>query len=134
RRPRRTRVSDHDTDLVHGVRRAGRPGEGHGHQGVLRIHGHRRPAADPGDRLRAAARDTARQSDRRGREASGLMSELDLRGTPNHADRAFRGAAAGAAAIVLLLLALIAIEMSGRMTPVLERMGLDYFTSTRWSP
>ncbi len=62
------------------------------------------------------------------------MAELDLRGTPNHADRAFRGLAIGAAAIVLLVLALIVLQMSGRMGPVLDRMGLSYFTSTRWSP
>jgi phosphate transport system permease protein len=62
------------------------------------------------------------------------MAEIDLRGTPNHADRAFRGLAIGAAAIVLLVLGLIALEMSGRMGPVLDRMGFDYFTSTRWSP
>jgi phosphate transport system permease protein len=59
---------------------------------------------------------------------------IDLRGKPNHADSAFRGLAIGAAALVLLVLALIAIEMSGRMGPVLDKMGFDYFTSTRWSP
>lgn len=63
-----------------------------------------------------------------------MPESLDLRGAPNHADRAFRGLAIGAAAIVLLVLALIALEMSGRMGPVLDRMGLDYFTSRRWSP
>jgi phosphate transport system permease protein len=59
---------------------------------------------------------------------------IDLRGKPSHADRAFRGLAIGAAALVLLTLALIAIEMSGRMGPVLDKMGFDYFTSKRWSP
>lgn len=59
---------------------------------------------------------------------------IDLRGAPNHADRAFRGLTVAAAAVVLLVLALIAIVMSGRMGPVLDRMGLDYFTSARWSP
>jgi len=62
------------------------------------------------------------------------MAEIDLRGAPAHADRAFRGIAIGAAALVLLVLALIAIEMSSRMGPVLDRMGFDYFTSRRWSP
>ncbi|HEU4616030.1 MAG TPA: hypothetical protein VFS15_28230 [Kofleriaceae bacterium] len=62
------------------------------------------------------------------------MADIDLRGAPNHADRAFRGLAIGAATIVLLVLGLIALEMSGRMGPVLDRMGFDYFTSTRWSP
>jgi phosphate transport system permease protein len=62
------------------------------------------------------------------------MARIDLRGKPAHADRAFRGLAIGAAALVLLVLALIAIEMSGRMGPVLDRMGFTYFTSSRWSP
>jgi phosphate transport system permease protein len=59
---------------------------------------------------------------------------IDLRGRPNHSDRAFHGLALAAAALVLLVLGLIAIEMSGRMGPVLDKMGFDYFTSTRWSP
>ncbi|HEY5920221.1 MAG TPA: ABC transporter permease subunit, partial [Kofleriaceae bacterium] len=63
-----------------------------------------------------------------------MAERIDLRGTPNHADRAFRGLAIGAAALVLLVLALIALEMSGRMGPVLDKMGFDYFTSKRWSP
>jgi len=63
-----------------------------------------------------------------------MPTKLDLRGTPNHADRAFKGLAIGAAAVVLLVLGLIALQMSGRMGPVLDRMGLDYFTSSRWSP
>jgi phosphate transport system permease protein len=62
------------------------------------------------------------------------LPKLDLHGTPNHADRAFKWLAIGAAALVLLVLALIALQMSGRMSPVLDRMGLDYFTSSRWSP
>ncbi len=61
-------------------------------------------------------------------------NKLNLRGTRGRADLAFRGLAIGAAAIVLLVLALIAVQMSGRMGPVLDRMGFDYFTSTRWSP
>ncbi len=63
-----------------------------------------------------------------------VRDKLDLRGTPGYADRAFHGLAIGAAAVVLLVLALIALQMSGRMAPVLDRMGLDYFTSSRWSP
>jgi len=65
--------------------------------------------------------------------AAGLDT-LDLRGTAGHADRAFKGLAIGAATLVLLVLAMIAIQMSGRMGPVLDRMGLGYFTSSRWSP
>jgi phosphate transport system permease protein len=63
-----------------------------------------------------------------------MAEPLHLRGTPSRSDQAFRGLAIGAAAVVLLVLALIAIEMSGRMGPVLDRMGFDYFTSRRWSP
>src|SRR5512138_2460516 len=63
-----------------------------------------------------------------------MEEPFDLRGTPSRSDQAFRGLAIGAAALVLLILALIAIEMSGRMGPVLDKMGLDYFTSKRWSP
>jgi phosphate transport system permease protein len=64
----------------------------------------------------------------------GPRDKLDLRGTPGHADRAFHGLAIGAAAVVLLVLGLIVLQMSGRMGPVLDRMGFDYFTSSRWSP
>jgi phosphate transport system permease protein len=63
-----------------------------------------------------------------------MAEPIDLRGTPSRSDQAFRGLAIGAAALVLLLLALIALEMSGRMGPVLDKMGFDYFTSKRWSP
>jgi phosphate transport system permease protein len=59
---------------------------------------------------------------------------IELRGKPSPADRAFHGLAIGAAALVLLVLGMIAVVMSGRMGPVLDRMGFDYFTSTRWSP
>jgi phosphate transport system permease protein len=63
-----------------------------------------------------------------------MPAPFDLTGKRNHADGAFRGLAIGAAALVLLVLGMIALEMSGRMGPVLDRMGLDYFTSKRWSP
>ncbi len=63
-----------------------------------------------------------------------MATPIDLRGTRSYADRAFRGLTIGAAALVLLVLAMIAIEMSGRMGPVLDRMGFSYFTSKRWSP
>jgi phosphate transport system permease protein len=63
-----------------------------------------------------------------------MANSVDLRGTPSQADRAFRWLAIGAAALVLLVLGLIALEMSGRMGPVLDRMGFSYFTSRRWSP
>lgn len=63
-----------------------------------------------------------------------MATEINLQGTPGRADRAFHGLTIGAAALVLLVLGLIAFEMSGRMGPVLDRMGFSYFTSTRWSP
>lgn len=63
-----------------------------------------------------------------------MPAPFDLRGRPNPADRTFRGLAIGAAAVVLVVLAMIALEMAGRMGPVLDAMGLDYFTSRRWSP
>jgi len=58
---------------------------------------------------------------------------LDLRGKAATGDRAFRWIAIGAAALVLLVLALIALVMTSRARPVLSEMGLDFFTSTRWS-
>ncbi len=63
-----------------------------------------------------------------------MATRFDLRGTPAHADRAFRWISIGAAALVLLVLAMIALQMAGRTAPVLDRMGLDFFTSRRWSP
>lgn len=62
-----------------------------------------------------------------------LADLLDLRGTRQHADRAFRWLALGAAGIVLVVLALIAVTMTQRAWPVLDRMGLDFFTTARWS-
>ncbi len=59
---------------------------------------------------------------------------IDLRGKRAHADTAFRWLAFASAAIVLLVLALIALTMAGRAVPVLDRMGLEFFTSRRWSP
>ena len=58
---------------------------------------------------------------------------FDLRGHSQHADRAFRWIALGAAAVVLVVLALIAITMTDRARPVLGRMGLGFFTTTTWS-
>jgi phosphate transport system permease protein len=58
----------------------------------------------------------------------------ELRGSTAHADRAFRWLAIGAGAVVLVVLGLIAIVMTTRAQPVLESMGLDFFTGRRWSP
>jgi phosphate transport system permease protein len=63
-----------------------------------------------------------------------MTSRVDLQGRPNYRDRAFGGLALGAAALVLLLLALIAVSMTAQVGPVLDRMGFDFFTSRRWSP
>src|SRR5690348_4748107 len=57
-----------------------------------------------------------------------------LQGKAAPADNVFRWLAIGAAALVLLVLGGIAIVMSGRAGPVFEAMGLDFFTSKRWSP
>jgi phosphate transport system permease protein len=57
-----------------------------------------------------------------------------LDGRRSHADRAFRGLALGAAALVLLILGMVALVMADRARPVWAEMGLEFFTSTRWSP
>src|SRR5690349_13188679 len=61
------------------------------------------------------------------------MQLFELRGRSQHGDRAFKWLAIAAAAIVLVVLALIALTMGQRALPVLDRMGLDFFTSKRWS-
>lgn len=48
-------------------------------------------------------------------------------------DTTFRWASTGAAALVLVILAMIAVTMTQRALPVLDRMGVDFFTSSRWS-
>ncbi len=62
------------------------------------------------------------------------MEQLDLRGRKAYLDRAFRWSAAGAAALVLLILGLIAVTITGRSMPVFHEMGLKFFSTTRWSP
>jgi phosphate transport system permease protein len=61
------------------------------------------------------------------------MQLFELRGKSQHGDRAFKWLAIGAAAIVLVVLALIAFTMTQRAVPVLDKMGLEFFTSKRWS-
>jgi phosphate transport system permease protein len=61
------------------------------------------------------------------------MRLYELRGKRQNGDRAFKWLAIGAAAIVLVVLALIAFTMTQRAVPVLDRMGLEFFTSKRWS-
>jgi len=60
------------------------------------------------------------------------MQLLELRGKTQRADTAFRWISVGAAAVVLVVLALVAITMTQRSLPVLDKMGLDFFTSSRW--
>ena len=59
---------------------------------------------------------------------------IDLRGTTQRADTAFRWLALGAAAVVLVVLGAIALVMANRARPVFEAMGLDFLVSRRWSP
>jgi len=59
---------------------------------------------------------------------------MNLAGTRGRADQAFRWVAIGAAALVLVILGFIAVVMTLRATSVFGAMGLDFFTSKRWSP
>ena len=60
---------------------------------------------------------------------------MDLRGKPAYADTAFRWLVIGAASLVLVILAYIAVSMTGRALPVLEHMGvIEFIKSKRWSP
>ena len=58
---------------------------------------------------------------------------LELQGTGGRADSAFHWLVRGAAAMVLVVLALVAITMSTRSADILGEMGLSFFTSRRWS-
>jgi phosphate transport system permease protein len=58
----------------------------------------------------------------------------DLRGKRAYGDRSFAWATAGAAALVLLILGLIAVTITQRSLPVFRHMGLHFFTGIRWSP
>jgi phosphate transport system permease protein len=58
---------------------------------------------------------------------------LDLVEKGGRADFAFRSMAVAAAGAVLLILALIAFTMTDRSRDVLGVMGLEFFTSRRWS-
>jgi len=61
------------------------------------------------------------------------MQLFELRGRSHHGDTAFRWTAVAAALLVLVVLALIAFTMTQRALPVLERMGIELFTSKRWA-
>ena len=60
------------------------------------------------------------------------MNLSELRGSGQHADKVFRWLTITAAAAVLIVLGLIALSMSERTLPVLEHMGLEFFTAD-WS-
>jgi phosphate transport system permease protein len=58
----------------------------------------------------------------------------DLEGSGGTGDRSFRWLAYAAGGMVLVVLGLIAYTMLSRSTDALQHMGLDFFTSKRWSP
>ena len=58
----------------------------------------------------------------------------DLEGSGGNADRSFRGLAYLAGGMVLVVLGLITWTMLSRSTDALRHMGLDFFTTKRWSP
>jgi phosphate transport system permease protein len=58
---------------------------------------------------------------------------LDLRSKGDAPDAAFRWIALGAGALVLVVLGLIAFVMTSRAAPVLDKMGVDFFSSEKWS-
>jgi phosphate transport system permease protein len=62
------------------------------------------------------------------------MQLFELRGKNQVADRAFRWLAIGAAGAVLVILGMIALTMASRSLPILEEVGLDFFTTKRWAP
>ena len=60
---------------------------------------------------------------------------MNLKGKPAYADTGFRWLVLGAASLVLLVLAYIAISMTGRALPVFQHMGVwGFLTGKRWSP
>lgn len=60
---------------------------------------------------------------------------MNLRGKPAYADSAFRWLVLGAASLVLIVLAYIALSMTTRALPVFDHMGVwGFLSSKRWSP
>jgi phosphate transport system permease protein len=59
---------------------------------------------------------------------------IDLRSRGDGLDRGFGWLAAGAAAVVLLVLGMIAIVMTSRAWPVLSEHGREFFSTVRWFP
>lgn len=58
----------------------------------------------------------------------------ELAASGGSADQAFRVTAYAAGGVVLLVLGLVTYTMVSRSTDALSHMGLDFFTSRRWSP
>jgi phosphate transport system permease protein len=62
------------------------------------------------------------------------MQLFELRGKNQVAARGFRWLAIGAAGAVPVLLGAPAFPMASRALPILEEVGLDFFTTKRWAP
>ncbi len=62
------------------------------------------------------------------------MQLFELRGRSHHADTAFRWLTIVAAGLVLVILGLVAAAMTERALPVLQKMGPELFTSSKWAP
>ncbi len=60
-------------------------------------------------------------------------SSLDLRATKGGGETGFRGLALASGALVLVILGAIAMVISTKSWPALSKMGLDFFTTRRWS-
>jgi phosphate transport system permease protein len=61
------------------------------------------------------------------------MQLFELRGRSHHADKAFRWTTIIAATLVLVILGLVAASMTQRALPVLQKMGPEFLTSSKWS-
>jgi phosphate transport system permease protein len=60
---------------------------------------------------------------------------MNLRGKPAYADTGFRWLVLGAASLVLVVLAYIAVSMTARALPVFQHMGVwGFLSGKRWSP
>ena len=63
-----------------------------------------------------------------------MTENLHLHRRGELADSAFRYATVAAGGIVLITLGAIAITMTKRAWPAFDKMGLDFFTTSRWAP
>jgi phosphate transport system permease protein len=61
------------------------------------------------------------------------MQLFELRGRSHHADTAFRWTTIIAATLVLVILGLVAASMTQRALPVIQKMGPEFLTSSKWS-